>query len=624
MSNFDALYRTPLLEKFNAPHLRLPTFSRTWITTIAIALQMAVCGLIWTFSAVMMFKKIIPLSDYSANWIVKNPSETNMAITVSSTILAMIGSYLLGVTVQHALTFRLPRGIHFSVVTLWIQLARNSLFLRPRYLWWTLLSALWLAATHFLTTAWSNLLTPVIVVQNFTANGREVDFLSPAIATYVRSHLNMPFVPPTARNYSLDPSSLGFMGSITGYLYQAGMSAASDYVQPGYPAFISQFNSSTGGVNPTLAQGQLGFPTPPQDYQGLSTSYTLTQQGYTANISCMTSSSPTITLDNSSSAEHTFDTPLHTFDYTLETWSWSTNCSGNGEYYTGEANLLTSNVGSIGNGLFATSSPNNSSYSEQYFSANPNLPVVCQVTPMVTTLEVHYNQSGLANVTQVLEHTLLPYDSWPLASIPGVVIWATYFLAQGPYSNSLADGLLEAIQLGNATVGGITPVLEQYLRGIFEQLGSVIRGNIYAYQWSQHAQQPFPDNMTVPISGIMAVQTIGWKTHPRTHSVALAVITLVTVVTVASGIYALLEAQRQNADLDPPQRTATSEFDPTNLTEVLVASSMGSLAKALSQPEDEDYRDHLMVELYMTEGQSVLNARADYVKDSEDVELEEV
>ena len=122
----------------------------------------------------------------------------------------------------------------------------------------------------------------------------------------------------------------------------------------------------------------------------------------------------------------------------------------------------------------------------------------------------------------------------------------------------------------------------------------------------------------------MAVQTIGWKTHPRTHSVALAVITLVTVVTVASGIYALLEAQRQNADLDPPQRTATSEFDPTNLTEVLVASSMGSLAKALSQPEDEDYRDHLMVELYMTEGQSVLNARADYVKDSEDVELEEV
>ena len=92
MSNFDAPYRTPLLEKFHVPHLRLPTFSLTWITTIAIALQMAVCSLIWAFSGVMMFKKSIPLPDYSANWIVKNPSETNMAITVSSTILAMIGS----------------------------------------------------------------------------------------------------------------------------------------------------------------------------------------------------------------------------------------------------------------------------------------------------------------------------------------------------------------------------------------------------------------------------------------------------------------------------------------------------------------------------------------------------
>ena len=104
-------------------------------------------------------------------------------------------------------------------------------------------------------------------------------------------------------------------------------------------------------------------------------------------------------------------------------------------------------------------SPNNSAYSEQYFSVNLNLPIVCEVTPMVTTLEVHYNQSGLADVTQVLEQTLLPYDSWPLASVQGVIIWAAYLLAQGPHSNLLADGLLEAVQLGNATVGGTTPVL---------------------------------------------------------------------------------------------------------------------------------------------------------------------
>ena len=120
----------------------------------------------------------------------------------------------------------------------------------------------------------------------------------------------------------------------------------------------------------------LDFPTLQENYKGISTSYTLVQQGYTANISCMTSSSPTINLNNSASLEHTFETPSGAFNYTLQTWSWSTNCSGNEGYCrylphsawcfnlifsvdAGEVNILTSNNGlfggRIGNGLFATS-----------------------------------------------------------------------------------------------------------------------------------------------------------------------------------------------------------------------------------------------------------------------------
>ena len=97
----------------------------------------------------------------------------------------------------------------------------------------------------------------------------------------------------------------------------------------------------------------------------------------------------------------------------------------------------------------------------------------------------------------------------------------------------------------------------------------------------------------------MSVQTIGWKAHPRTHGIALAVITLVTVVTVISGIYALWKAR--------PHETATSGFDPTSLTDVLMASSMGSLANELSQPKDKDHPDHLKVNLDMTGGHYVLN-----------------
>ena len=69
---------------------------------------------------------------------------------------------LLGVTVQHALLFRLCRGIHLSMAMAWIQIARNAPFFQLRHhLWWTLLSVLWVAVTHFLNAAY--MILPVML-----------------------------------------------------------------------------------------------------------------------------------------------------------------------------------------------------------------------------------------------------------------------------------------------------------------------------------------------------------------------------------------------------------------------------------------------------------------------------
>ena len=84
---------------------------------------------------------------------------------------------------------------------------------------------------------------------------------------------------------------------------------------------------------------------------------------------------------------------------------------------------------------------NGSNYGNTYFGGNPDLPIVCEVTPMVTTVKVRYYENGLINVTRVLVSTLLPDDSWPLAWYQGFVLWSMYFFSQGPYSNSLADDL---------------------------------------------------------------------------------------------------------------------------------------------------------------------------------------
>ena len=130
--------------------------------------------------------------------------------------------------------------------------------------------------------------------------------------------------------------------------------------------------------------------------------------------------------------------------------------------------------------------------------------------------------------------------------------------------------------------------------------------------------EPLPDDMSIQISGTMNVQTVGWKLHPRTHGIALAVITIVTMVTAAAGIFAIVETNRHEAARESLQRGSFAEFDPTNLMDVLVASSMGNLGEALSQPMSEEHRKKLTVELSVTDGgQTVLNVRADVVDDDD-------
>ncbi|KAN0088724.1 hypothetical protein V8E55_005781 [Tylopilus felleus] len=611
--------------------LHPPTFS-PWLTVFAMATQAMFCGLAWAFLG-RLFVAIIPLRDDVASLVYYHQSNANMLITVISTILATIGSFFLSLTVELALLFRLPHGLSLSLLVPWIQFARNSPYLRPRrHLWWTLVSVLWVIVTRLLTTAWSNLLTPVSVFQQFPVTGQDLDFRSPVLSNFLRRAL-LPPVPPGTESYFLTPESIGYIANATGYFSQAGRSAASNYLNQGYPSFVGQFNSTTG---------EYGFKL---NYQGVSTSYTLVQQGYTATISCNSLSSPTITLNNTASVE--LEVPNSSANYTLETWSWSTNCSGYAETYTGQVNLLTSSSGRIGNGLFATSvclyqnlsgpsnqsflvvmqSPNNSVYSNAFFTANPNLQTVCQVTPMITTVEVQYNPSGLVSVSNVQDRAPPPAYSWPLTVIEGYYVWTAYYFAQGPYSNSFADDLLEVVQLlGEVphTAGTeIQTLLEQYLRGIVEYIGTVmlsshppimannvqqnIRGGIIN---SLHGQS-LPSNMSIPISGTMNVQTMGWQLNPKTHSIAITVITLVTIMTVVVGTTALLEANHEGVIRDA-LRGNTGTFNPTNLVEVLLASSMGGLSSALAQCKTPEERERLMAKLAVTrEGHAVLIDDAD-------------
>ncbi|KAG6374667.1 hypothetical protein JVT61DRAFT_4034 [Boletus reticuloceps] len=730
MFNLEGKDHAPLLEKFHAPRPLFCAFSRTWVTIVAIFVQTSLCGLMWAFVGVMIVNKTITLPDDLARCTRESPSETNMSITVISTVLGMIVSFLLGITAQHALTHRLSRETRLSTVTAWIQLARVSLFLRPRrHLQWTLLSGLWVVVINFLTTAWSTLLTPESVVQTFTGTGQELDFLNPAVSKYTENLRNLPPIHPIAQNYSLSPENITLSLSLMDDIRKAGRSAAMASIDTRHPSYFNSFNSSTGGVLPAIyintrlgpkqAEASLTFQGLHEKYKGLSWTYTLVQQGYTANVSCTMSHSPTITLNNTASIKRTFETPSgRRLDYSLQTWSWSTNCSANAEYYTGEVDIIDHSHSRrfVTTGLLATSvcfyqdfsGPSNQSFREcfrgcriarsnlknsvlrpvvlmqpmsnsnytDYFAVvKRNLHTICQVTPTMTTVEVQYNENGTGNVSKIHAQAQLPKDAWHFVLLPGLEIWKAYFLAQGPYSNSMADDIISIdhhnitfVLVGKTcrTLVSSTLADGQGRNTIYEASSSIWAPQaspmLYCSQLTTLVLQQreravatytlthtgtghhhLPEDMTIPFNGTMYVHTVGWRFHPRTHSISLAAITLVTGVTAASGMFALMQAKARLADCwhwqgrkpgpgstrpgirDPLQMprgigtgtgigTSTIHIvrvalDPTNLMDLLVASSTGSLANALSQCEVEEDRENLRVELTVTdEGQFVLNA----------------
>ena len=128
-----------------------------------------------------------------------------------------------------------------------------------------------------------------------------------------------------------------------------------------------------------------------------------------------------------------------------------------------------------------------------------------------------------------------------------------------------------------------------------------------------------PDNMTIPYTGTVTVVLVSWITNVWTHGIALGVITLVTIMTVVSGGFALLEANKEKTVCSSLE---IARFNPTNLMDVLVALSIGNLASVLSEraveedckaeeegkaekerrAKEELEREKLVIKLLVTEG----------------------
>ena len=62
-----------------------------WIHPAIMLVQMSICVFAWTFAGSMM-RTTVPLQDSTATWIQNNPGDTNVIVTLVSTILGLINS----------------------------------------------------------------------------------------------------------------------------------------------------------------------------------------------------------------------------------------------------------------------------------------------------------------------------------------------------------------------------------------------------------------------------------------------------------------------------------------------------------------------------------------------------
>ncbi|KAG8221745.1 hypothetical protein J3R82DRAFT_2035 [Butyriboletus roseoflavus] len=588
-------------------------FFRNWIIPAIMLAQISMFIFAWTFAGSMMHKTI-QLPDSTATWIQNNPSDTNVIVTLISTVLALTSSFLLGKAVQHALVRRLLyRPLRLHTMVEWAKLAQRSVsvnFDRCR-LSWTLLSVVWVSLLGFLTTAWSSLLAPESVVIYYDWQSNETNIVDPS-ASYLFS--NQVGVSQPLPQFNLTPWTTPFdglsLGDLAGGLMDAGLAAAgnvsltkhtTNFINVYLTEYVS--NISTGGIFPTC--GLASWPYFPSDvnplYQGLSTTYNTTQHGFTANISCRTptSNDPVITPNQTDSVQ------INSGDYyswAIDTYSWSTNCSSEIEYSTMGVSVASGMVPGGDNklpgenGLFMTSvcfgqgfagssnesflvlfdSQNNSSY----YSFTPQ---ICEVTPLVTTVQATCDQTDIINVT------LPPLDQQPLPDptsansttmmlwVPALTIWATFVRSQGLASSTMGDDLLGLF----TSPVEFNPVIENYLRGMIEYLGTAM------------AVLSLGGSPTVPFYGTMNVHTFGWTFHLRTHGPSLTAITAVTALTLAAGAFAMMPIDRYDGASKKLQAATAHSFDPTQTMDVLLASTAGDLARVLSESDcDNRHRNH--------------------------------
>ncbi|KAF9218292.1 hypothetical protein BS17DRAFT_148534 [Gyrodon lividus] len=515
--------------------------------------QTMVLAIAWAFFGAVRASNPLYLPDHAAHWVHRNPTETTLIVTITATVLSVATGLCFSIAVKQALTQRIAkRPISLVKLSAGVAFAKSSFILKRSYVWLTIETLVVFGIFALLTSNWTTLLTPVQVTVPVQMSGWELDISSPNFDPSLREALD-------AALSSAQWLEVYGSGGLLAGIAAAGKSFGQDSI---FNFNEVKYNVSTGGILPAvvsyngtkrvapLLNSSIDFSgglvpanlTADGKVSGIFSTFAVSQQGLTANVTCTEYTTP-VDSGGLSITQTPYNGELFT-SYPFTLWYLQANCTNNGG--TSAASFVTHPLDNQ-NGLLSSvvcptfnniANPNlNYTFDEILaFSNGTGLysflpPTVCSIVPMITNSTVVY-ANQIINTT-VLEST--PIEDWQqnllLFLVDGIAYQAGQ--TQNLETNVLGDALFSiytATTTSTLTNGDPTQIrqeLAQFWRGVVEFSGTFLRSGFSAFP-----RTVSPD-MLVSMKGTQTIFTIGWSATKPSYLYTLVPVTLTAFLTAA-------------------------------------------------------------------------------------------
>ncbi|KAF8214249.1 hypothetical protein K438DRAFT_1956335 [Mycena galopus ATCC 62051] len=509
-----------------------------------------------------------------------------------ATILAFFSTFLFAWGVRQSITLHL-HGDGMALVTFvsFIKISTRSLILDPRGRKLSLMSIVIIMLTGVQTAGWSALIAPRAIVISTPLIGHEIDLSSPVLSQIDNDGLDYCVVHSTKAPAFIVSQLESGSAAVEGNLSLPAILTVMDQT----------FNLSTGGILPltlssinasTLFQNATTIPAtiiPAQDLpEALDSSYSFSQQGFTADVSCEfwdpeDETIPNLFWQNNSVGE--WNGQQRYLPGNITFWSLYSDCdvhTGSGAYFNWSTAYTEVD---LPNYVLSISCPYQESYKLIFDAGRDGLygfmgTTVCTVVPKITNVEVSYSD--------VINITTLPGDTIAnIAGAPALAVLTTLsnmvFFSQSTVSNSMGDRLrsLAIEQDGDSFSRNTTlRATEEFIRGVTEWSASVFRACLWS---NSNFSDTLPSITKLSASGTFHSDSIGWIHASSVTWLELIPGTIVAILTICTVVIAVAHHAE---DL------RGAFFDPSDALHLVAASAAGGLNEVLTGgPNQEGVRE---------------------------------